>query len=56
MFGLLTVRKIKIGNKEYVATHRNPKTGDIWIEDLCDKSLFEGVGSIQANITSTYKN
>lgn len=32
MFGLLTVRKIKIGNNEYVATHRNPKTGKIWVE------------------------
>lgn len=42
MFGLLTVRKIRIGKMEYTITHRNPKTGELWIEDLYAQSDFRG--------------
>jgi len=31
--GVVNARKVMIGGKEYVATHRNPMSGDIYVED-----------------------
>lgn len=42
--GVKFARKVKVKNVkgEFLATHRNPKNGEIYVEDIPLKSGFQG--------------